>query len=331
MAEPEQRDIPAAVKILREGGLVAFPTETVYGLGADARNSSAVEKIFAAKGRPSTNPLIVHVFNETVAKRYALRWPPMAQQLAKAFWPGPLTLIVPKTDEIVSSVTAGLDSVGLRVPDHRVALRLLEEFDGPVAAPSANRSGRVSPTTAEHVQSELGDKVDFILDGGPCRVGIESTILSLLDHKAVLFRPGGISRRQIEEVIGPVEIAGKDAPEGSAISPGQMAVHYSPKATMLRFDMTQAASAIQWLRSHPKQPALILSLSGLAAGLQAAGGPHCRFQAMPSDPASYAQKLYALLHDADQQGVEAILAEMPPDSSDWMAIRDRLTRASVPI
>src|SRR4051812_42279543 len=198
--------IEEAAQLLRSGKLAAFPTETVYGLGADATNAAAVRKIFAAKGRPATNPLIVHVSGVDVAKRYAAHWPDTARRLGERFWPGPLTIVVPKVASIVSDVTPGRKTVALRVPDHPLALELLRAFDGPVAAPSANRSTRVSPTTAQHVRDELGDRVDLILDGGPCKVGIESTVLDVSTDTPTILRPGGLSREAIEEVIGPVAL-----------------------------------------------------------------------------------------------------------------------------
>ena len=187
-------EIKEAVRIVRAGGLVAFPTETVYGLGADATNPAAVGKIFQAKGRPPTNPLIVHVADIAVGKKYAAEWPKTAQLLAEKFWPGPLTLVLLKSRSIVDEVTAGKNTVGLRVPNHPLALELLRQFNGPLAAPSANRSTRVSPTTAQHVHDELGDKVDLILDGGPCTVGIESTVLDLTVDPPIILRPGAITR-----------------------------------------------------------------------------------------------------------------------------------------
>jgi len=195
--------IQDAADLLRRGGLVAFPTETVYGLGADATNAEAVARIFAVKGRPATNPLIVHVADLETAKRYAATWSDAAQTLAAVWWPGPLTLVVPKTPEIVDAVSAGRPTVALRVPDHPVALELLRAFGGPVAAPSANRSTHVSPTTADHVRQELGDEVDIILDGGPCSVGIESTVLDLTGDRPVILRPGGVTRQKIEAIVGP--------------------------------------------------------------------------------------------------------------------------------
>src|SRR6185437_5916133 len=181
-------DIERAAGILRAGGLVAFPTDTVYGLGADATNAAAVTKIFAVKGRPGTNPLICHVADESMARRYATTWPAAASRLAARFWPGPLTIVVPRAPSIVSGVTAGLNSVGLRAPDHKLTLELIRLFDGPVAGPSANRSNYVSPTTAQHVRDEFGDAIDMILDGGPCDVGIESTVLDLSGEQPTLLR-----------------------------------------------------------------------------------------------------------------------------------------------
>ena len=199
--------IARAAEILRSGGLVAFPTETVYGLGADATNPDAVRRIFAAKGRPTTNPLIVHVADIETAKRYAATWSDAAQTLAAVWWPGPLTLVVPKAASIVPEVTAGRETVGLRVPDHPLALELLRAFGGAVAAPSANRSNRVSPTTAGHVLEELAGSVDLILDGGPCTVGIESTVLDLTTDVPTILRPGGVSRGQLEAILGRVDDA----------------------------------------------------------------------------------------------------------------------------
>src|SRR6476661_9367977 len=183
-------EIEQAAEVLKRGGLVAFPTETVYGLGADARNSDAIKKIFALKGRPSTNPLIVHVSGVAMAKVYSSRWPHQARVLAQNFWPGPLTLVLPKTKEIVPEATAGLDTVALRMPDHPMAIELIRKFDGPLAAPSANRSTHVSPTTAEHVRREFGNDLKLVIDGGPCKFGIESTVLDLTTNAPRILRPG---------------------------------------------------------------------------------------------------------------------------------------------
>lgn len=302
---------------------MAFPTETVYGLGADATNPAAVERIFAAKGRPSTNPLIVHVADEEVAMRYAADWPEAARKLAARFWPGPLTLVVPRGGQIAPAVSAGLATVGLRCPDHPVALRLLRQFDGPIAAPSANRSTNVSPTTAEHVREELGSAVDLILDGGPCRVGIESTVLAIAPTPRIL-RPGGISREQIESVLGPVDmLGGFTDPAHPAASPGQHRRHYAPKAAAYRFEAGQRALVAKWRAEHRGQ-----SWAVLVVGDDALPGGQENVIAMPADPAGYAHRLYSTLRKLDQQQVQTIWIEMPPDRQEWTAVRDRLRRAT---
>ena len=332
--------IARAASILRAGGLVAFPTETVYGLGADATSAAAVAKIFAAKGRPPTNPLIVHVADPAMARRYAADWSPAASQLAERFWPGPLTLVLPKSPEIVPAVTAGLGTVGLRVPDHPLALSLLKQFAGPVAAPSANRSNRVSPTPADHVRDELGDAVDVILDGGPCRVGIESTVLDLTTPRPTLLRPGGVSREQIEAVVGPVDARGAgahaDAAGGStaARSPGLQPVHYAPRTAAFRFESDRREELRAELEGAKKRPiaALFLGLADTLVGTldddrTAPGGAFF----MPADAQGYARWLYQALRMVDEKGVEQIWIEMPPDRPEWAAVRDRITRATQPL
>jgi L-threonylcarbamoyladenylate synthase len=313
--------IEQAIEILRRGGVVAFPTETVYGLGADATNAAAVRRIFEIKGRPATNPLICHVADETVARRYAREWPLAASQLAKAFWPGPLTLVVPKTDDIVPEATAGRETVGLRAPDHPLTLELLRALDRPLAGPSANRSTHVSPTTAQHVRDELGDAVDLILDGGPCAVGIESTVLDLSTDTPTILRPGGVSRAQIETVIGPVRM-----PRGeitsvtlAAKSPGQHERHYAPRTPAYRFESAHRPDT----QRHAG-----LVLIGSSSTL-------CRSSRtsteMPNAPDAYAHELYAVLHEMDALGLDAIFIELPPDAPEWAAVRDRLMRAARPI
>lgn len=296
-------EIAQAVRLLRAGCLVAFPTETVYGLGADATRADAVEKIFQAKGRPPTNPLIVHVADMRIARRFAAHWPDAATRLAEKFWPGPLTIVLKKTNEIPDVVTAGLDSVGLRVPDHPIALQLLHEFAGPLAAPSANRSNHVSPTTADHVRAELGDSVDLILDGGPCRVGIESTVLDLSTPEPKLLRPGGVSREQLESLIGPIAVfRGHVDSNQSASSPGQQLVHYSPKTPAYRFESHE-------LDRLPKNDNVgILRLTENAV--------------------KYAHDLYAELRRLDEMSLKAIFVELPPDAPGWQAVRDRVVRAT---
>lgn len=321
-------EISLAVEVLRRGGLVAFPTETVYGLGADATNPAAVARVFAAKGRPATNPLIIHVADESVARRYARRWPAAAAKLAGAFWPGPLTIIVPRRRTIADAATAGLATAGFRCPDHPLALEMLRRFGGAVAAPSANRSTRVSPTTARHVREELGDKVDFILDGGPCSVGIESTVLDLSGDRPVILRPGAITAARIESMIGPVEIARPGASAGPARSPGQQRRHYAPAALTCRFQAAGAARAARWCGLHADRRCAVLAISTATAFARALPARHALLR-MPSSPAAYARMLYSTLRRLDRRGIEVILIELPPRGPEWLAVRDRIMRASI--
>ena len=287
---------------------MAFPTETVYGLGADATNAAAIRRVFDVKGRPPTNPLIVHVADESVARRYARTWPTAATKLVAEFWPGPLTIVLPKHPSIVSEVTAGLDTVGLRSPDHPVALELLRAFDGPLAGPSANRSSHVSPTTAQHVRDEFPDgEIDFILDGGPCDVGIESTVLDLSFDVPRILRPGAVTRGQIESIMGPIDVAVKalaDEAGSPAASPGQHARHYAPRTPAFRVDPGQ-------LRD--------LDLTGAA------------LVDLTLDAQTYARNFYARLRMLDRQQLRAIYIVMPPDAPEWAAVRDRITRATRPL
>jgi L-threonylcarbamoyladenylate synthase len=299
-----EQQIAHAAALIREGRLVAFPTETVYGLGANALDPAAVRRIFKAKGRPSTSPLIVHVSSEAMAREYASDWPEAASALARRHWPGPLTLVVPKDARIPDDVTAGLGAVGLRVPAHPVALALIEAAGVPVAAPSANRFTGLSPTSAEHVRRGLGALVDCVLDGGSTPIGIESTVLSLAAPEPLLLRPGMITREEIEELIGPVRVA--DSVTGAHPSPGMHARHYSPKTPLVLVDPGGAVP------------------SGDGVLLQ-------RGSTMPSDARSYAAALYARLHHLDLQGLDWIAVEWPPDAPEWTGIRDRLRRAAATI
>jgi L-threonylcarbamoyladenylate synthase len=284
--------------LIRAGGLVAFPTETVYGLGANALDPAAVEKIYAAKGRPPGSPLIVHVDSIEMARALVREWPEKAEKLAKRFWPGPLTLVLPKKPHVPDRLTAGLDTVGIRVPSNPIALALIREAGLPVAAPSANRFGEISPTTAEHVRAALGDRVAMVLDGGRTTVGIESTVLSLAGPEAILLRPGMVSQAEIEEVIGPVQIGG-EVGDRSHPSPGMHRRHYSPRTPLILV--------------KPGQPSSI--------------GRGIRIE-MPSDPSQYAAVLYERLHQADSGNWDWIEIELPPDDPEWTAIRDRLERAA---
>jgi L-threonylcarbamoyladenylate synthase len=328
----ESAEIDKAAAILRRGGLVAFATETVYGLGADATNAEAVSKIFAAKGRPGTNPLIVHVADIATARRYVAAWPEAAERLARAFWPGPITIVLPKGKQIVDAVTAGLETVAIRCPDHPVALELLRRFGGAVAAPSANRSSRISPTTAEHVRRELGDKVELILDGGPCLVGIESTVIDLASGSAAILRPGGISREQIEQVIGPVEVRSlKISQDEPSVSPGQQAVHYSPVTPTFRIAEEDAARFPTLFGGKLGRSQIFVIIRGtqLAAQLEKWINPESTIE-MPASAGDYARRLYSALHEADGRKANVIWIQEPPGDASWDAVRDRLWRAARP-
>jgi L-threonylcarbamoyladenylate synthase len=310
---PTQADIARAAALLRAGELVALPTETVYGLGADAANPQAVAKIFAAKGRPADHPLIVHLADAEQLTDWAREIPKEAIALARAFWPGPLTLILKKEEDVLDAVTGGQDTVGLRVPDHPVALALLRAFNGGVAAPSANRFGRISPTSAAHVAEELGEAVSMILDGGDCAVGIESTILDLSRGEPIILRPGMIGSEAIAAVIGrPPRLpqSREDAPRVS----GALAAHYAPRTPM------------QWLDTD----ALVRAPASAAvlAHSQAAPPAHAgRWIHSGGGASAYAHNLYANLRALDAAQAEQIYVERLPEGSDWEAIRDRLGRA----
>jgi L-threonylcarbamoyladenylate synthase len=325
-----------AAEALRQGRLVAFPTETVYGLGAHALDPAAVGRIYAAKGRPGYNPLIVHAADVAGARALASEWSAAAATLAEAFWPGPLTLVVPRAARVPDAVTAGLSNVGLRVPAHPVAQALLNLAGIPVAAPSANRSTELSPTTAEHVIRSLGDRVDFVIDGGPCPVGIESTVVSVAGPVPTVLRPGSISQDQLAEVLGIVVAAPTgEQPEGGALaSPGQMDRHYAPRAA-LRVIEPGEESVLVFVQSGALVNPMPLQLGGRSydantAVLTRGQGdyPGARTVRMPTDARAYAAVLYATLHDLDELGVERILVERVPDGPEWDAVRDRLRRAS---
>ncbi|WP_108813684.1 L-threonylcarbamoyladenylate synthase [Loktanella sp. Alg231-35] len=304
---PDAAGLSDASAILQAGGLVSFPTETVYGLGADARNDTAVAGIYAAKGRPSFNPLIVHLPDQQMAERYCV-FNDDARRLAGAFWPGALTLVLPlKADAVVSRlVTAGLDTLAVRVPDHKVARALLEAFNGPVAAPSANPSGRVSPTKAAHVVAGLGDAIDAIVDGGDCPVGLESTIVACGDAPRLL-RAGGIPAEAIEACLGAPLV--RSADPALPVAPGQLASHYAPQGKV-RLNAPYAKEDEVLLGFGPVDAALNLSPSG--------------------DLVEAAARLFACLHELDRMGAKSIAVSPIPDHGLGAAINDRLRRAAAP-
>lgn len=313
---PADAAVQEAAARIRAGGLVAFPTETVYGLGAHALDADAVRAIFTAKGRPATNPVIVHVTDARAARALVRTWPALAERAAAAFWPGPLTLVLPRAEGVPDAVTAGLDAVALRVPAHPVAQALLAASGVPIAAPSANRSNAVSPTTAAHVQASLGARAGLILDGGPCAVGLESTVLDLTGAAPVVLRPGGVPLGALREVLGTVTLAARRVAENEArVAPGQMARHYAPGARVQLY--------------HGAPPAPVATPFGaiVRTGDVPGATPLVR---LPADPAGYGRGLYAALHAVDAAGCQAVLVELPPMDDAWAAVHDRLSRAAAP-
>lgn len=324
MSDREQHtQIEAAARQLHAGGVVAFPTETVYGLGADATNPQAVRKIFEIKGRPAGHPLIVHIADAALLDRWAREIPEAARRLAERFWPGPLTLILRRQPHVPDAVTGGQDTVGLRVPDHPVALALLQEL-GPekaLAAPSANRFGRISPTKTAHVRAEFAAGVDRVLDGGPCRVGLESTIVSFVGGTPLLLRPGGISVAALEAVLGKqIEMPGATQP--AIRVPGSLPSHYAPVTPL----EVLSAEALKRRSRELEERGQRVAVLGLTLVCQ--DGPHRLRLQMPAEAAAYAHKLYSALRQLDAGYFNVILAEAPPVGVEWQAVNDRLRRAA---
>lgn len=322
---PSEADYRRAVDLLRAGELVAIPTETVYGLGADAANPAAVAKIFAAKGRPADHPLIVHLAGHDAVDRWAEAVPAVAWELMETFWPGPLTLILKKQSWVPDAVTGGQDTIGLRVPGHPVALDLLRRFAAAagdhagIAAPSANRFGRISPTTAAHVAEELGERVPLILDGGPCKVGIESTIVDCSRGEPVVLRPGHIAPAHLAAVLGrsPAIETAHGAPRVS----GSLAAHYAPATPMRLVPGPRLLDFLNAQRHKGDRCGVIGHSQPPQAGM-----PHC-WRMLPADPVGYAHDVYGALRDMDQAGVALIAVEALPDDPAWAAVADRLRRA----
>lgn len=319
MTCPVGVDVAHAARLLREGKLVSFATETVYGLGASALDVNAVAKVFAAKNRPYFDPLIVHIADRSWLPRLVASWPEMAQRLAARFWPGPLTLVLPKTDLVPDLVTSGLPSVAVRMPAHPLALELLRLADVPIAAPSANLFGQLSPTCAEHVTERLGDQIDYLLDGGPCAVGLESTVLLLESGRAVLLRPGGVPLEEIESIIGPVALLSREATadQAAAQSPGMLPQHYAPRTPLVIVeDLSRVTSPARCgllvLQPHPAA-----SRFAAVEVLSAAG-----------DLTAAAANFFAALRRLDASHVEQIVAMPFPNLGLGRALNDRLMRAA---
>jgi L-threonylcarbamoyladenylate synthase len=321
-ASPSPEAIARAAHLLQSGGLVAFPTETVYGIGANALDPSAVARIFVAKGRPAGNPIIVHIAASDDAKKLVADWPGVAQVLAERFWPGPLTLVLSKQSQVPAIVTAGGPTIALRMPAHPVALLLLRVCGLPLAAPSANRSTELSPTCPEHVLRGLADRIDLLLDAGPTSGGLESTVLDLTTTPPRLLRPGLVTITQLEAVIGPIERTPPMPTDEPARSPGLMARHYAPRTPLEvtansqgRVDALLAQGRrVGWLTHHAG--AAIASVEVLRILL-------------PADAVGYSAQVYTALHRLDDLGLDCIVVEAPPTGDDWLAVNDRLRRASV--
>ncbi len=325
-----------AAAVLRSGGLVAFPTETVYGLGANALDAAATSQIFVAKGRPSHNPLIVHLADATEIDQVAACWPEAAARLAARFWPGPLTLVVQKRPAVPDVVTAGGPTVAVRIPAHPVAQALLKAARIPIAAPSANASNHISATRAEHVLKGLGGRIPLILDGGPTAGGLESTVLDVTCNPPRLLRPGLVSPSEIEAVVGKIAVGpastceqiplapeSEDAAKAVVRSPGMLARHYAPSVP-LECVPAEDLSRLEALRREHRR------IGWLSFGPAPSGSCGLSIIEMPTQPDGYAAHLYAALHSLESAGVERIVVSLPPDAEPWLAVRDRLQRASVP-
>jgi len=320
--EVQEADAPGALgqaaELLAQGQLVALPTETVYGLAADARSPKAVARIFEAKGRPAGNPLIVHIDSVEIAEGCVAAWPRAAAQLAGAFWPGPLSLVLPKADSIPEIVTAGGKTVAVRCPAHPVFRAVLAKCGFPLAAPSANRSNRVSPTRAEHVVDQLGGLIPLVLNGGACDLGIESTVLDLTGDTPTLLRPGMISLGQLQAVLGPVATSKHPAAAEPLKSPGQLQRHYSPRAKLIIVEGDMAAALGQADETTHV----------IARTAEPAAWPSERWHELPAVVSGFARELYSTLHRCDQLGAETILVQSLPSGDEWAALRDRLNRAA---
>lgn len=315
-------EIEQAVGVLRAGGLVAMPTETVYGLAADAENAAAVARVFQAKGRPPNHPLIVHIAGPEQLDGWVADVPETARLLAERFWPGPLTLVLRRSGRVPLETTGGLETVAIRVPDHPVALALLSAFGGGVAAPSANRFGSVSPTTAAHVRTELGDAVDFVLDGGPCEVGVESTIVDVTGDLPSVLRPGGVTREQLEDALG--RALAVDSSTRIRV-PGQHPSHYAPRARVVLVEPEKVVAEAEAAQELGHRVGVLLPPSFGDTPVNA----HA-VVALPASSAAYARGLYGYLRELDERGCDLIVASLPAERELGLAIANRLRRAAGP-
>jgi len=316
--------ITIAASVLRSGGLVVFPTETVYGLGADGLNPEAVARIYEAKGRPPTNPLILHVADSEAANPLVNDWPDIARRLTEKFWPGPLTIILPASDIVPDIVRAGNPTVAIRSPNHPVAQKLLREFNGPLAAPSANKTTETSPTKPEHVLSSLGERVELIIDGGRTSAGIESTIISLAETPPRLLRPGPICPMELEAITGPItRFDGSVSVNDVQAAPGMSNRHYAPKAKLTVHKPSELFNVQKKIQSESGQKVV-----AVVFGDEIKSPLSCEHRRLPADPKSVSARLYAILHDLDSQGCQRILFQEPPQTDEWLAVRDRLARAA---
>jgi len=310
-------ELDAAIAALRAGDVIGLPTETVYGLAGDASNPDAVARIYAIKGRPATHPVIVHLADGGQVSRWAREVPASAEALAAAFWPGPLTLVLPRHASVLDTITGGQDTVALRVPAHPIAAAVLRAFDGGLAAPSANRYGRVSPTTAAHVREDLGAAVAIVLDGGPCDVGLESTIVACLDGRVTLLRPGRITVPALEAAVGPLAESQADAPR----VPGSIVSHYAPRTPV---EIVPVQAVVAALSAHVDAGRRVAVL----APDRVSDARALTWMDAAAEPEAYGQSLYANLRTLDRSGADVLLVADPPTGPAWAAVRDRLTRAA---
>ena len=324
-----QAAVTRAVALLRAGEVVALPTETVYGLAANALDPQAVDRIFRIKGRPARNPVIVHVASRSMAERCVSEWSPLADRLARAFWPGPLTLVLPRAKEIPGVVTAGGPTVGIRWPSHPFIQAVILECAFPLAAPSANSSNRVSPTNAGHVSRDLGGKIPLIVDGGQCQVGIESTVLDLVADPPRILRPGMVHAESLQAAVPDLPLLGaEDGPLASPDllrSPGRLPKHYSPRARLLLASWSDDGELLSQIKA---QDAKIENVHVIAHTIIPALGKTARVSVIPRDAEAFARAIYAELHRCDEAGAECIIVEALPDTVEWRAIADRLRRAA---